>query len=220
MGSDWTARHYWQLLTALFLAALALRVGTAARFVGLSAEPSYSAQPDQIDYERIAHHLCTGEGYCLDPGKPTASRPPGTSLALLPVYLVAGRSYAAGRLWFALLSAATCLATAWAARQALPPRTALLAAAFVAFYPGHFYYAMHFLSEVPVTLFTMLAVGCTLRSLRRPLVAIDVLGGACWAAAVMARPQMALVVPLGLLAALARSEVRRLVAGQMLGLAL
>ena len=189
-------RQYGLYLALIFLFALALRVGITARFQGLQAHPDFEAQPDQIDYERLAYHMLTKQGYSLEPGQPSAHRPPGTSFVLLSIYTLFGRSFVAGRLWFCFLSAATCLATAWLARQYGSRLASLIAAAWLAFYPGHFYHAMHFVSEVPGGLWLALACVFTLRSMRQGALKDGLLGGLFWGFAILTRPQVIFILPI------------------------
>ena len=184
----------------------------ASLFQGLGSEPKFSAQPDQIDYEQLAFSLSTGAGYASPDRRPTARRPPGTSLTLLPAYAAAGHSFVWGRLWFCFLSALTCLYTAWLATQCFGPLVGLAAAFWLAVYPGHFYYPMHFVSEVPYGLWLTLACGLTVRSFKGPsgVNRFNVLAGVCWGLAVLTRPQIILVVPIaGLLALVSRRATRR-----------
>jgi len=88
-------------------AALAVRLLAIALFQGLAAPPDRHAQPDQIDYEATGWELASGHGFAIA-GQPSWFRPPGTSFLIAAVYLVAGRSWAALRIVFALLSALTC----------------------------------------------------------------------------------------------------------------
>src|SRR6185436_15216524 len=75
-------------LILAFALALGIRIVVASAFQGLGSAPKFSAQPDQIDYEQLAFSLSTGAGYASPDGLPTARRPPGTSLTLLPAYAV------------------------------------------------------------------------------------------------------------------------------------
>jgi 4-amino-4-deoxy-L-arabinose transferase-like glycosyltransferase len=188
---------YALAVVAITMIAFGLRLGCTAWLQGLNAPPKKEANPDQVDYEAFAWRLVSGRGYSLESGAPTAVRPPGTSFILVPVYAIFGRSYLAARLWFCLLSALTCAATAWAARPSFGARVALVAAALLAVYPGHFYYAMHFLSEAPFALWLILAIGCALRALagRRRLL-FAVLAGVCWGFAVLTRPHLLLAGPI------------------------
>jgi len=199
-------------LILAFALALGLRVVVASVFLGLGSAPRFSAQPDQIDYEQLAFSMSTGAGYATPDGLPTARRPPGTSLTLLPAYAAAGRSFTVGRLWFCLLSALTCLAAAWLAAQCFGPAAGLVSAFWLALYPGHFYYPMHFVSEVPYGFWLTLACGSMVSALRdaRHVNRFTLLAGACLGLAVLTRPQIALVVPIaGLLALLSRRTTRQ-----------
>ncbi len=204
---------YSHAICLITLVALTLRVGCTAFFVGLNAPPKVEANPDQLDYDVFAWRMATGKGYSWENGQPTAARPPGTSFTLLPVYWLFGHSYLAARLWFCLLSALTCTAIAWAATYSFGPAVALLAALGLAIYPGHFYYSMHLLSEIPYTLWLALGVGCAVRALdraggRRYAFAT----GVCWALAALARPQIILAVPVAIVCVLCLWRRRR--AGQ------
>ncbi len=198
-------------LVLVFAIALGVRVVVASAFQGLGSAPKLSAQPDQIDYEQLAFSLSAGKGYVTFDGVPTARRPPGTSLTLLPVYAAIGRSFAAGRLWFCLLSALTCLCVAWLASQCFGPLTGLVSAFWLALYPGHFYYSMHFVSEVPYAFWLTVACGLTVRMLmgESGINRFNLLAGVCWGLAVLTRPQIALVVPLAALLVLFSRRVTR-----------
>jgi len=217
-------RQYVGLLLGIFFFALTLRVTMSAVFVGLNAPPKAEANPDQIDYEFFAYRMARGEGYSSGSGLPTAARPPGTSLTLLPVYVSLGRWWSAGRVWFGFLSALTCLIAAWITEQLAGRLAALLAALWVAIYPGSFYYAMHFLSEAPYQFFITLACAVTLYALRQRSIRWNIGAGCCWGMAVLTRPNGILVLPiLALLILFARHErwfYVRHIAAQGLGLAL
>lgn len=198
---------------AVFLLALAIRLAMTGLFVGFGAPPDAEANSDQIDYEAIAYHLSIGEGYAVIPGRPTATRTPGASLALLPVYAAAGRDWAAGRIFFCAISAATCSVVAVAGAVAFGPVVGLLGGLALAMYPGHAYYAMHFLSETPYGLWLSLAVLFTLLGLRGGL-RWHVAAGACVGMAILTRPQLAAMVPLALVvAAVAWWRGRRVMLG-------
>jgi 4-amino-4-deoxy-L-arabinose transferase-like glycosyltransferase len=197
----------------VFGLALALRLAGAAVFQGLDAPPDLDAQPDQIDYEQLAFQMSIGDGYSFAHDVPTAHRPPGTSLALLPVYAIAGRSFAWGRVWFCLLSALTCAAVGWLGTLCFGRMVGLAAATWLAVYPGHFYYPMHFVSEVPYGLWLVLACGFTIASIQRNERAgmADVIAGVLWGLATLTRPQMIFIVPLaGLFLVFHRRWLRQL----------
>ena len=200
-------------LVLAFTLALGTRLAVAALFQGLGSAPKFSAQPDQIDYEQLAFSLSTGAGYATPNRLPTARRPPGTSLTLLPAYAAAGHSFAWGRFWFCFLSALTCLCTAWLAKQCFGPAVGLVSAFWLALYPGHFYYPMHFVSEVPYGLWLTLACAFTVRAYRADGGAdrFTFLAGASWGLAVLTRPQIILAMPIaGLLALYSRRASRPL----------
>ncbi len=188
----------WILLLVALISFL-LNLLLSIHFQGLQAPPKSEANPDQVEYELFAHQLSIGLGYTWPSGEVTACRPPGTSLTLLPVYILFGRSFAIGRIWFCLLAALTCLATGWLAWQVGGPVAAIGATACLALYPGHFYYSMHFLSEVPFGLWLALACGFTLASIQSSRMVHSLIAGGFWGLAVLTRPQTILVAPIALI---------------------
>jgi len=197
--------------------ALAVRLLAIALFQGLAAPPDRHAQPDQIDYEATGWELASGHGFAIA-GQPSWFRPPGTSFLIAAVYLVAGRSWAALRIVFALLSALTCAVLALLGRRAFGDAAGLVAAWALALDPAHLYYAMHFVSEVPyallITAATLAGLHATATARRPALVAGLLLG-----AAILVRPQAALVIPLlAMIAPFARERRRALVATALVSL--
>ncbi len=191
-------------LLAVFLLALAVRVGATAYLQGLSAPPKASANPDQMDYEAYAWSVATGAGYSTADGNLTARRPPGTSFTLVPVYLAFGRSNTAARLWWCVLSAATCPAAGWLAWRCFGRQFAVPAAAWLAVYPGHLYYATHLLSETPAAFYLTLATGFTVAGLRGGRWRDDAATGIFWGLAALTRPNLILAAPLAALPRLLR----------------
>ncbi len=190
-------------LVVIAITAFCIRVGVAALFVGLAAEPRGSAQPDQVDYEQLAWSIVADGRYAMPDGTPTAHRPPGTSLALVPVYWAFGRSFTAARVWFCLFGAVTCFFTGLLAREVFRSDTAALAAATIlAVYPGHFYYSMHFVSEVPYGLWLTLGLLLVLRPTSTPAARrlLDAGAGVVAGLATLTRPQLLPLLPLAVLA--------------------
>lgn len=207
------------LLALLFLLALGVRIWVAARYQGLASPPDAGAYPDQLEYDNLAQRLSQGLGYTGSDGRPTAFRPPGAPFTLLPVYLVAGRDYAALRVWICLLSAATVLALAWSSAPAFGRMTALVGAGILAVDPGHVYYAQHLVSEVPFCLFATLAFGAAWRAFAagargREARGWDALAGLLGALATLVRPQFLFVVALVAMGALV-SRRRRVLLGRV-----
>jgi 4-amino-4-deoxy-L-arabinose transferase-like glycosyltransferase len=203
---EWARSRFLLALLAVTALAFAIRVGCAIEFQGLSAPPDAGSNPDQLDYELFGWRVANGEGYTLATGEPTARRPPGTSFALLPPYLLFGHDRAAARVWFCLLSAATCFVSGLIGATLFGPFIGLLAATVLALLPGHFYYAMHFLSEVPYGLWIALACYGAVKSIARPAerstLPVDVATGLAYGLAILTRPQVAFAGPLAAAAVL------------------
>lgn len=190
-------RTYRILLALILLVAVGVRLAVIEKFVGLASPISADDGLDQMDYELFAWRMATGEGYTLDDGTPTARRTPGTSLLILPVYVMFGRSVLEARIWFALLSAATCGVVAWLLALRYGRVTALIGAALLAINPGSFYYALHLWSEPGYGLFLALGTGLAIVAWRteadwRPLA---VVAGICWGCALLIRPQIVFLLP-------------------------
>jgi hypothetical protein len=200
------SRTYGTLLALIFAAAFGLRVGLTAYFQGISAPQDCETNPDACQYELLAYNVSDGRGYVLEPDAPTACRSPGTSLTLLPVYLLSDRSAVLARVWWCLISALTCVATAWAGAACFDRRVGLIAAASTAFYPGSFYFTMHFVSEVPFGLYLALATGATVNAWHSRNAWSGVGAGVLWGAAALTRPQLLPALPLAWLAALASGK--------------
>jgi 4-amino-4-deoxy-L-arabinose transferase-like glycosyltransferase len=200
-------RLLWSLV-AIAAGAFLLRLVITQRFQGLASGPDASSNPDQVDYELFGWRLADGAGYTLDSGVATARRPPGTSFALLLPYLLFGHSWFAARVWFCLLSAATCAVTGLIATEAFGALTGLIAAAALALDPAHFYYSQHFLSEVPYGLTITLTALFALRWLRAPSFKIAAAAGLLFGFALLTRPQVAFAAPLALLCLLASRRLR------------
>lgn len=199
-------RQFAAGVVLVFLVALVARLTLTHRFVGLDAPPDVSANSDQVDYEILAHHMTTGRGYAIVPGQPTATRTPGTSLTLVPVYALFGRSFALGRVWFCVLSALTCVLAVWLGTLCFNRIVGLFAGIGLALYPAHAYSAMHFVSETPFGFWLLLALIATGYAYKRQRGGwgVNILAGVLWALAVYTRPQLLLAVPVaGALAAIA-----------------
>ncbi len=202
-----TNRRFW---IVLFVVAFVIRIVVTHAFVGLGAAPDASANPDQVEYEALAYELAQGRGYQFE-GVVTARRPPGTSFALVPVYLCFGRNWALGRLWINLLSAVTCVASGMFAAKAFGDLAGRWAGVALTIYPGHFYYSMHFFSE---PLFGWWILGYCLAvtwALSSPSQAKrwSILAGVCSGMAILTRPQALFLLPAGLCFLLLAPRSRR-----------
>jgi 4-amino-4-deoxy-L-arabinose transferase-like glycosyltransferase len=207
--TDISRRSFWLLLVGVFLAALLLRLGLTAAFQGLSSPQGRAMGLDPIDYENFAYQMSIGKGYVLDTGEPSARRTPGTSLTLLPIYLAVGRNYLVARIWWCLLSAATVVAVGWLGAILASRRAGIIAAAMLAIYPGHFYLAMHFESEVPFGLVALIATALLFEARSRSSHGWALAAGICFGFAILIRGQLLFAVPGSLLLILCTQEGRR-----------
>jgi 4-amino-4-deoxy-L-arabinose transferase-like glycosyltransferase len=198
------------VLLAVFLIAFGIRLALTARLEGLSSPPRVSANPDSLEYERIAYNVASGHGYGFEPGVPTAARPPGTSLTLLPPYLFFGRSFLAAHCWLILLSAVTCVTVGLLGRAYGDRQTGLIAAIWLALYPGHVYYSMHLLSETVYGFWLSVSCGLSIVALARRSYWADIVAGLGWGMAILTRVELIVAVPIAWLLLPLSSNVRRM----------
>lgn len=184
------------VLVAVFTLAFAVRLGLTVQFVGLAAPPDGAANPDQLDYEMFAWQLAQGHGYGYSADRPSATRLPGTSWTILPVYLTFGRDFAMARLTIIALSAATCALVALIVGRSFGLLAGGLAGLALAGTPEHAYYAMHLLSESPFGFWLVVTVGLAIEALRRKDWRWDVAVGLALGMAVYCRPQAMFMVPI------------------------
>ncbi len=171
----------------IFAAALALRLGL------VFALPAPPVQNDALEYETIGANLAASGCYCLNPGEPTASRPPGYPLFLGGIYRVFGHHRQAARAAQAVLGAATCLLIFYTFLPLFGGRAALIGAALCALHPVLIVYADYLLTE---TLCTFLLCACMLffsrwqSGGRLPSLTFSAL---CFALGTMTRPDLVLL---------------------------
>ena len=182
-------KYTWPLLSIFFLAFL-LRLFLVHWAVGIGSVPKGEANPDQLDYEQFAFSLSRGEGYVLESGAPSARRAPGTSLSLLPIYWTFGRNLAVARVWNCFLSALCCILVGWLGQIVVSRMAGWIAALWLAIYPGHAYYAVHFLSETPTCFFLCVGLLLQVDALRQKSVSWSVFSGISWGLAVLTRPNL------------------------------
>jgi 4-amino-4-deoxy-L-arabinose transferase-like glycosyltransferase len=144
-------------LLAIFLAALAVRVGVA-----LATAPQVYG--DALEYDTIAVNLAAGHGFAMTPGVPTPIRGPGYPFFLALLYGLLGHSPAAALLAQALLGALLCPVVFDIALRLFNCRTALLSAWLTALFPVLAVYTGLLLTETLFTLFLALTVAAFVRS--------------------------------------------------------
>ncbi|MFL5866233.1 MAG: ArnT family glycosyltransferase [Thermoleophilaceae bacterium] len=139
-------------LVGLFtLVALALRLG----FVLAVRRHSFVLN-DSFFYGLTAKSLAEGKGFEFVPGYPTAHWPPGYPFVLSLLYRVFGSSEKAGEILNAFIGALTVPLLYELARRAFGRREALVAAGFLAVFPGQILWADVLVAE---TFYTFMLVG-------------------------------------------------------------
>lgn len=177
-------------------------------------DPSMVARPaktvrsfDELYYQYGADRLADGEGFkepLLGPrDKEAAYHPPMTILVLTPAAWATNGSVLAMRLTMALAGAGVVGLIGLIGRELAGDRAGLLAAAIAAVYPGLWMNDGILMGETLSTLGVALAVFFTYRLLREPRVTTAVAAGASAAFAMLSRAELALLLPLLILPALA-----------------
>lgn len=173
-----TALRQKPLIGILLLAAV-LRTGVVWwKYDNLST--------DTDSYLAIAHNLIAGEGYCSNPGRPTAYRPP-----LYPVFVAAclllGGTFGLAAAQIALGTATCGLGWALARRLGLAEKGCLVAALILAADPLLILYTSHAMTETLVSFVvaTLLVTASGAESKWKP-----VMLGFLFGLAVLCRPSL------------------------------
>lgn len=148
------------------LAALALNlIVTTVYLLALSDQLRYL---DERDYVELTRSLAQGDGYRTSSG-PTAYRPPGYPLLLLPAHLVTGGSVPAMRMVGVLSLAGAIWLVFLLGRRAHSGALGALAAVGMAGYPLLGYTATALYPQVPALFLLLLCLHLGLRTVDAPL---------------------------------------------------
>jgi 4-amino-4-deoxy-L-arabinose transferase-like glycosyltransferase len=184
--------------------------------IGQGSPPARSF--DEIYYVNGADAIVSGNGFEFAqlPGNPEAlweeqgEHPPLTSLFFVPSRAVFDGGETAMRLTVALAGAVLVLVVGLLGRDLAGDRAGLIAAGIAAFYPGLWITDGLLLSETFATLFATGAVLATYRLLRGGSWPMAIAVGASSALAMLARAELALLVPLFVIAIVWPSLVNNL----------
>ncbi|PCI37559.1 MAG: hypothetical protein COB53_06170 [Elusimicrobia bacterium] len=146
---------------AIFIAALLLRLAALGIFPTQTILDS-----DQVEYDRMAHHLSTGQGFALNPGVETSIRAPGYPYFLAFLYKVFGRSYTAVRLVQVVLGAFTAWLLFWIVCSAFDDKTGITAGWMCALYAVFIHYESRIQAETLMIFLVLLSVPGMLAYLR------------------------------------------------------
>jgi len=185
-------RPYRRELAAIFLVALALRIGYVA-FQG------FRLPPDTDSYRRIADNLVSGQGYSLVPGVPTAYRPPA-----YPVFIALSK-WLSGGYWAAIwgqcvLGALVTVLAASLARGLVGDLFALGAAAIVAVDPYLVAVCDTFMTEALFAFFVTAFFASLMRALAGGGILWHVLAAVIAALAFLTRPEFVSYIPVVVIA--------------------
>jgi 4-amino-4-deoxy-L-arabinose transferase-like glycosyltransferase len=191
-------------LIVLFLVAFLLRFGVVAGLRDIHKLHSASAGGvDAIEFNTIALHLTSGQGYTIEPGHPTSFRAPGMPFFLSVLYRLSYENYVLVYVSLIFIGALTCVVTFYVAREVVTEKWAQIAGLLAAIYLPHAYFSSIFLSEVLFALCIGLSLWFLLRYLRGPSVWWLAAAGLSLGYATLARP-IGLLLPVFLAPALIR----------------
>lgn len=173
----------------LWIAAL----GLALRLGGAWLQRNLPLEADAAGYAAIAQNLVHAGQFAMEPGAPTARRPPLYPVFLAPFVVLCSSPWACARTAQAFLDASTCFFVygfAWLALRRR--REALLAALLYAVHPAFVAYSGRILTEALFFWVWAAALSLMLLALREgdadPPVSASVLAGAALGAAILCRP--------------------------------
>jgi hypothetical protein len=184
----------WKL-TLIFIVAFSVRLSMNIIFQGLNSSPNPAMGHDHIEYDLVAQNLASGKGVSLDGSSPYIVRAPGTSFLLFPIYYLFGVNYILARLMFCLIGAITCIIVYFIGKELANEKLGILSSAVLALYPMHFYYSMHFYSEIPWAFFMSVAVWCILLFEREMKIVYGILGGILIGFSTYVRPTAFFYIP-------------------------
>ena len=209
-----SGRAWWVWLVVVGLVGLGIRLGT------VFGRPHRVPGGDAYYYHHAANLLVAGKGF-IDPWRyyihsahhhvQTASWPPLFVFILAATSLVGFKSFFAHRVWCCAIGAAAVVATGVAGRRIAGRRVGLIAAFVVAIYPNIWMSDELALSECLTPLLIAVILLAAYRFWARPRWTSATVLGVVLGASVLARDELALLVPFILipLALLARLPWRR-----------
>lgn len=200
------------LWLALFLVALALRVG----YTWLATGPHATPYSDPVDYDVIAWNLTTGHGFSLGSDGatyPTAFRPPLVPWITSLLYRVVGHRFFAAVLLQCVIGALVPLLTAALGAALFGMVVGMVAGWLVAVHPTQVFFSGYLLTETTFTAMMILALLATAAWIKSPGAGRALGVGILWGITCLARPTAVLLPvvvagwawgPLGLMAPRAR----------------
>jgi len=133
-----------RFLLILTLGALAIRLA----FIAIAPAVPPIVDLDSVDYDQIARHVASGEGFGYGPGQLSSFRPPLYPLFLSVIYWVVGVNHGIVRILQAILGAGLPAIVYLVARRKFPIQEAQVSAVLCAIYPALIGMSGAFLTEV------------------------------------------------------------------------
>ena len=133
-----------RFLLILTLGSLAIRLA----FIAIAPAVPPIVDLDSVDYDQIARHVTTGDGFGYGPGQLSSFRPPMYPLFLAAIYWVMGVNHVAVRILQAIIGAFLPAIVYLVARRKFPFREAQVSAVLCAIYPALIGMSGTFLTEV------------------------------------------------------------------------
>ncbi len=187
--------------TGIFLLAFCVRLGFQAGFVGMQAPP----RDDASQYDDIARSLSRGGPYVTNDGL-RSTRAPAYPILLAGIYRIFGADWAAGRIGQAVIGASVCPILLQMGARFFGFPAGLLASLTCAIFPYTVFWAGYLLSEPLCVLFVTASTWALLAA--EDDWRLTGLWSLLCALAALARPNMGLLLPLGLVWSL-RDRSRR-----------
>ena len=181
---------HWLVVGLIFVLALSTRLTYQSILVGMETPPG----GDALQYDSIARRLAASGIFSTAEGD-RSTRAPGFPVALAGVYSLAGPDWAAARVMQAVVGAATSALVAILGVELGGLLTGVAAGLAYAFFPYSVALCGTLLSDPLATLLALLATMALLRADGSPGHA---LWGALCALGALTRPNLGLMLPIGL----------------------
>lgn len=155
---------------------------------------------DELDYDRYAFNIFTGNGYRLEPdGPPSSIRPPLYPLFLSTIYWIFGRSYTVVRIIQCIIGGLSCILIYYVGSRIFGERNGKISAFIATFYPPFIYFCPLLVTESLFIFLLLLSVFLLLIMREIPALSKVILCGVILGLTVLTRANALFFLPFVLL---------------------
>jgi 4-amino-4-deoxy-L-arabinose transferase-like glycosyltransferase len=172
-----------RLLGIIIILAALVRFG----YFFFNFDPTTPPTNDSLEYHLIAQNLVQGKGYMIN-GQQTAFRAPFLTYLTAGIYLLFGVNFIAARLVIIIFSVVLVWGIYELARTLSNHRVGLWSAFIAAFWIHFVLYGTRIFTEIPYTLFAILAVLMVIKYIKNSRFSVLILAALFFALAILTRP--------------------------------